>query len=50
MKRNTVVNNSSKPQDKQYNAYDFATGFDHGFDKFSTNAQGSVSGSSKTSS
>jgi hypothetical protein len=24
----------------KYNAYDFSTGFDHGFDKFATNVQG----------
>ncbi|CDW74612.1 UNKNOWN [Stylonychia lemnae] len=51
VRRGTQVSNSSKPQqDKQYNAYDFATGFDHGFDKFSTNAQGSSSGAGKGSS
>lgn len=35
------VPSSNKPQKKEsdvkYNAYDFSTGFDHGFDKFSTN-------------
>lgn len=36
-----VVSSSNKIQGKnndvKYNAYDFSTGFDHGFDKFSTN-------------
>eukprot|EP00347_Sterkiella_histriomuscorum_P010870 403374607 len=38
-------------KDVKYNAYDFTTGFDHGFDKFSTNVQasGSVSSQSKPS-